>query len=108
MEDAVTVYVVGEDDKRTAVEVPLGMSLSLMEVLKGTGYDIKATCGGMALCATCHIQVLEGLDDLHEAEDDELDMLDTIPNLTDESRLSCQLKANEQMEGLVFRVLGEE
>ena len=51
-----------------------------MEVLKASDYTILATCGGMALCATCHVQVLEGLDQLPPAQDAELDMLDTLPD----------------------------
>ena len=54
------------------------MGLSLMELLKASGYDIQATCGGMALCATCHVEVLAG-PALPEPGDDELDMLETLP-----------------------------
>ena len=40
------------------IEIPEGISLSLMEVLKASEYSIPATCGGMALCATCHVEPL--------------------------------------------------
>ena len=70
------------------VEVPEGISLSLMEVLKASEYPIAATCGGMALCATCHVEVVKGFDDLPAFTDPELDMIDTLPNATSESRLA--------------------
>lgn len=92
------------DGTRQDLEIPEGISLSLMEVLKGSDYTILATCGGMALCATCHVQVLAGLDQLPPAQDAELDMLDTLPDAGLDSRLSCQIRVNESLEGGLFRI----
>lgn len=103
----ITVYVENSDGTRTPLEAPTDMGLSLMEFLKGNEYDILATCGGMALCATCHVSVIEGFDQLHEISNDEYAMLDTLPNITDTSRLACQLKLNEQMNGLVVKIMGD-
>ncbi|MBC7865564.1 MAG: 2Fe-2S iron-sulfur cluster binding domain-containing protein [Bacteroidia bacterium] len=83
------------------------MSLSLMEFLKGNEYDILATCGGMALCATCHVSVLSGFEKLNPISDDEYAILDTLPGITDTSRLSCQLKLSDEMDGMVVKILGE-
>lgn len=96
------------DGTRQTLEIPEGITLSLMEVLKASDYNILATCGGMALCATCHVQVLEGIDNLPPAQDAELDMLDTLPDADSDSRLSCQLRVNETLRGGVFRIRGEE
>jgi 2Fe-2S ferredoxin len=62
----------------------------------------------MALCATCHVQVLEGYDDLPSAGNDEMDMLDTLPDAGFDSRLACQLRIGEEMDGMVFRIRGDE
>ncbi|MBB5397246.1 2Fe-2S iron-sulfur cluster-binding protein [Mucilaginibacter sp. AK015] len=86
------------------IEIPEGISLSLMEVLKGSDYPILATCGGMALCATCRVEVLKGLEQLPEPGDEELDILDTLPFVDESSRLSCQLRVNETLEGCLFRI----
>jgi len=96
------------DGSRRPVEVPEDISLSLMEVLKATDHHILATCGGMALCATCHVQVLEGPEQYFHATDTELDLLDTLPDASDDSRLACQLRISEDMDGRVFRIKGEE
>ena len=96
------------DGSQQALEIPEGINLSLMEVLKASEYSILATCGGMALCATCHVQVLDGLDNLFPAQDAELDMLDTLPDAGFDSRLSCQIRVDERLEGGVFRIRGEE
>lgn len=93
--------------ERQSIEAPDDMNLSLMEVLKASEYDILATCGGMALCATCHVQVLQGDDLLPQPSDMELDMLDTLPNATSHSRLACQLRISEAMQGSIFQIAGE-
>lgn len=94
--------------ERRNLEVPDDMNLSLMEALKAYEYKILATCGGMALCATCHVQVLQGLQGLPPMNDAEMDMLDTLPDAGSASRLACQLRVDESMEGAVFKVMAEE
>jgi ferredoxin len=88
--------------------IPDDMGLSLMEALKASEYNILATCGGMALCATCHVYVREGLDKLSQMNDDEMDMLDTLPDAMPNSRLACQIRINEKIEGAYFKIMGAE
>ncbi|MBD2704516.1 2Fe-2S iron-sulfur cluster binding domain-containing protein [Spirosoma sp. BT702] len=94
------------DGTQQPIEIPEGINLSLMEVLKASEYDILATCGGMALCATCHVKVLDGFDDLPSAQDAELDMLDTLPDADSDSRLACQIRVDERLNGATFRIKG--
>lgn len=91
-----------------SIEVPTDMNLSLMEVLKASEYPILATCGGMALCATCHVEVVQGGDNLGEPSDAELDMLDTLPDADFNSRLACQIKVGTSIEGAHFKLRAEE
>ncbi len=84
------------------IEVPEEISLSLMEVLKASEYSILATCGGMALCATCHVEVVNGIENLGSPNDAELDMIDTLPNAGSNSRLACQIRISEQLNGARF------
>lgn len=102
----INITVEDRNGERQQLEIPDDISLSLMEVLKASEYNILATCGGMALCATCHVQVLDGLDRLGPSTDQELDMLDTLPDAGSDSRLACQLRINEAMDGAIFRILG--
>ncbi|GAA4806018.1 2Fe-2S iron-sulfur cluster-binding protein [Olivibacter ginsenosidimutans] len=88
------------------IEIPEDINLSLMEVLKAAEYPILATCGGMALCATCHVSILSGWDTLSAPSDDELNMLDTLPDADEKSRLSCQIRLNEQLDGLMVKIKG--
>jgi len=103
----ITLTIEDRNGRREPVEIPEGINLSLMEVLKATEHSILATCGGMALCATCHVQVIEGPAPYFHPTDLELDLLDTLPDAGPGSRLACQLRINEDMDGMVFRIRGE-
>lgn len=103
----IKIHIQNPDSSITTLEAPTDMGLSLMEFLKGSDYDILATCGGMALCATCHVEVISGFDRLPETSDDEYAMLDTLPNITDTSRLSCQLRLSEALDNITVKIMGD-
>lgn len=86
------------------IEVPEDINLSLMEVLRASEYPIAATCGGIALCATCCVEVVNGHEQLAGPAAAELDMLDTLPAITPASRLACQIRVNEHLQGVVLEL----
>ena len=104
----INITVEDRNGETQTIEVPTDINLSLMEVLKASDYQILATCGGMALCATCHVQVKEGLDSLPEPSNEEMDMLDTLPDAGFDSRLACQIRINENIDGLSVKIRGDE
>lgn len=103
----IKINVQNTDNSITTLEAPTDMGLSLMEFLKGNAYDILATCGGMALCATCHVEVISGFDLLNEISNDEWAMLDTLPNITPTSRLSCQLRLSDELNNITVKIMGD-
>ncbi|PRY09744.1 2Fe-2S ferredoxin [Pontibacter ummariensis] len=107
MKDLINIYVEQEDGERITLEAPTDMGLSVMEVLKANEFDVQALCGGMAICATCHVEVLQNEEELPEMSDDEAYMLETLPHATANSRLSCQLRVTPALEGLVVRIMPE-
>jgi ferredoxin len=102
----ITFEVTGRDGNTQVLELPTDINLSLMEVLKASEYPIEATCGGMALCATCHIEILKGIERIGNPQDVELDMIDTLPDATPISRLACQIRLNENLHGASIRLKG--
>lgn len=73
----------------------------VMEIIRDHGLPIKAECGGCASCATCHVYVdNEWLPKLFPMREDEQDLLDTAPDVQDNSRLSCQILMSEELDGL--------
>lgn len=101
----ITILIAGTDDAPKELSIPCNLNLSLMETLRAAGYHIPATCGGIALCATCRVQVLQGLAHLPPAGDQELDMLDMLPDTDSFSRLACQLRVTPEMDGMIFRLM---
>lgn len=96
------------EGNRKEIEAPDDMGLSLMEILKAYEYPILATCGGMALCATCHVEVMEGDDALGSASDAELDQLENLPEYYPTSRLACQVRISPLLEGSIIKLRGED
>jgi 2Fe-2S ferredoxin len=104
----VTFTVEDLEGNRQNIEAPDDMGLSLMEILKASEYPVLATCGGMALCATCHVEILEGEDELGAATDPELDQLENLPEYFPTSRLACQIRISPLLEGAVIKLRGED
>ncbi len=64
----ITFEVTDRNGQMQTLELPTDINLSLMEVLKASEYPIEATCGGMALCATCHVEITKGIEQLGPAK----------------------------------------
>jgi ferredoxin, 2Fe-2S len=68
--------------------------------------DIDGDCGGHAACATCHVFVeMDWLDRTGRADSvTELPLLELAEGVMDNSRLACQIKLNETLDGLVLHL----
>ena len=91
------------DGSERIVDVKAG--LSLMEGAINNGVNgIEADCGGVCACATCHIYVDEAwIEIVGPPSPMEEDMLDFGFDVKPNSRLSCQIKVSDQLDGLVVR-----
>lgn len=77
----------------------------VMEIIREHGFDIEGLCGGACACATCHVYVDEAwTTEVGEPEAMEEDMLDFAYDVQPNSRLSCQIKVRDALDGLVVRV----
>ncbi|HMN46099.1 MAG TPA: 2Fe-2S iron-sulfur cluster-binding protein [Povalibacter sp.] len=66
---------------------------------------IIAECGGACSCATCHVHVDDAWVERLEARSDMEDaMLEAVVELQPNSRLSCQIKVTDALDGLVVRM----
>ena len=107
MKEMITVTVIDRFDEMHALDVPLDMPLTLMEVCRSYELPVEGVCGGMALCATCQVYV-ESDHRLDEPSDDEWLMLDQAMHVRDNSRLGCQIRMSEAVDGLVVRLAAEQ
>ena len=90
----------------TAFDVDAAVGTTVMEnAIKNAVPGIEAECGGACACATCHVYVDEAWTDrTGTAEAMEEDMLDFAYDLQPNSRLSCQIKVTDELDGLVVKV----
>jgi len=90
--------------KEHVVEVKPGQSV-MEGAVKNNIPGIDADCGGDCACATCHVYVdAAWADKTGEKSAMEESMLDFAENVESNSRLSCQIKVTDALEGLVVRM----
>jgi len=102
----INITVIDRLGETHTLEAPTDMNMNLMEVCKSYDLPVKGTCGGMAMCASCHCYI-ESDHELSEASDDEEDMLDQAFFVEDNSRLGCQIFVEDSLDGLVIRLAEE-
>jgi 2Fe-2S ferredoxin len=92
------------DGREHEVEVRNG--LSVMEgAVKNNIPGIDADCGGACACATCHVYVDEAwTDKTGSASAMEESMLDFAEEVQPNSRLSCQIRVTDALDGLTVRM----
>lgn len=87
------------------VDVPVGWSV-MEGAIQNDIEGIVAECGGGCACATCHVFVDQlwatRLGDRSSMEQDMLEC--TATDSTERSRLSCQIKVSEDLDGLVVHL----
>jgi 2Fe-2S ferredoxin len=98
------ITYIEHDGREHAVEVKNG--LSVMEgAIRNNVPGIDADCGGACACATCHVYVDEAFQDVTgKASAMEESMLDFAENVQPNSRLSCQIRVSDDLDGLVVRL----
>lgn len=104
--NVVQFTIIDRENNKSEYEAPTDFGFNLMEICKSFGLPVKGTCGGMALCASCHLYVI-GEHNLPAPNDAELEMLDSAFFVQTNSRLGCQIKVDEKVDGLIFQLAPE-
>jgi 2Fe-2S ferredoxin len=76
------------------VEAKTGQTL--IDVALSHGIDIEHACEMSCACTTCHVIVRKGYDSLEPPEEREEDLLDKAWGLEPGSRLSCQVRVEDE------------
>lgn len=94
----------------TRHEIDAKIGRSLMQVAtENLIPGIDGDCGGVCSCATCHGYIdLAWHDKLPEKSDSESFMLAEVPDLRPESRLCCQVKVKDELDGIVVQMPAEQ
>ena len=92
------------DGKNFDVDAENGSTV-MENAVKNSVPGIEAECGGACACATCHVYVDDAwAAKTGEPEVMEEDMLDFAFDVQPTSRLSCQIKVSDELDGLVVRI----
>jgi 2Fe-2S ferredoxin len=95
-------YIDPQGGTRT-VDAELGSTVMETAIRNGIP-GIEAECGGACACATCHVYIEpEWVEKVGSPSPMEEDMLDFGYDVRDNSRLSCQIKVTEELDGLTVR-----
>lgn len=97
-------YILPDGSHKT-LELREGQSLMEGAIRNGIA-EILGECGGSAMCATCHVRVTDtNGGELPEVSDEEDAILDeTAADRLENSRLSCQIRMTEALDGIVVQV----
>ena len=89
----------------TVHEVDAELGETVMEAaMRGSVSGIVAECGGSCTCATCHVYIDEPwFAKTGERSLEEDEQLDNAYDVRPNSRLSCQIKMSEELDGMVVR-----
>ncbi|KAI6180912.1 2Fe-2S ferredoxin-type domain-containing protein [Aphelenchoides besseyi] len=97
--EIVNLTYVTRDDEKLRIRGKIGDNV--MYLAHRYDIEIEGACDAALACCTCHVYVDDQFTDkIPEPTEDEEDMLDMAPLLKPNSRLSCQIILNKQLEGL--------
>jgi ferredoxin len=99
MDNIVKITVIDRHGTPHELEAPTDMNMNMMELCKSYELPVEGTCGGMAMCASCHLYVVSEHPIL-ERNDDEEAMLDQAFFVKPNSRLGCQIPITNDLDGL--------
>jgi 2Fe-2S ferredoxin len=98
------ITFVSHDGESTVADIVVGQSLMQIATNNGVA-GIDGDCGGECACGTCHVILdAQWFGKTGTQGEDELQMLDLTPEREATSRLSCQVKATEDMDGMSVRL----
>ena len=98
------ITFVAHDGTKFDVDAENGSTV-MENAIKNSVPGIEAECGGACACATCHVFVDEAwVEKTGTAEAMEEDMLDFAYDVRPTSRLSCQIKITDELDGLIVQV----
>ena len=104
MERMTKITYIEPDGTEREIDAEPGMTV--METAVDNNVEgIVAECGGACSCATCHVYVDEAFAaETGRASAMEESMLDFAENVEPNSRLSCQIRVSDDLDGLIVRL----
>ncbi len=105
-----TINVILKDGTIKQINAESGWSI--MEILRNENLEsIEGVCGGALACATCHIYIHPDWRDKvakqgYDITEEEENTLDQAFDVNEYSRLGCQIRMNDDLDGIILAVAG--
>ena len=106
----VNIKITDRNGATHEVLAPTDMNMNLMELIRSYELAEEGTigiCGGMAMCASCQVYVLNDVVPIDRNPDEDA-MLCEAYHVKDNSRLGCQIHISEDLEGLEVQIAPEQ
>ena len=103
MENEINIEITDREGKVHNLIGPTDINLNLMELIKLHELPVEGTCGGMAMCASCQVYVLNDIVSFKRSMDEQA-MLDEAWHVKDNSRLACQIPITKKINGLKIEI----
>lgn len=101
-----TVIIIQPDGTPLTVSAEAGTTL--LDIARDNNLPVEGACGGVMACSTCHMIVdAAWADRLADPGEEEDAILDLAWGVTATSRLGCQIKLTEELDGLVVALPSE-
>jgi ferredoxin, 2Fe-2S len=102
------ITYIEHDGKERTVDAEVGATV-METAIRNSVPGIVAECGGACSCATCHVHVDEAWSEkVGPPSPMEEDMLDFAFDVRPTSRLSCQIKVTDELDGLIVRTPAQQ
>ena len=82
-------------------EVECKTESAISSGLLSLNLDVPMACGGKGMCATCHVHVVQGAENLSPVESREERTLSMLTNRSPDSRLSCQARLRGDVKVMI-------
>ena len=106
----IQITITDREGKQHVVDAPTDMNMNVMELIRAYELAEEGTlgiCGGMAMCASCQVYVLNDVT-LPEKTPDEEAMLWEAYHVKENSRLGCQIHISPEINGLAVAIAPEQ
>jgi len=106
----ITINITDRLGKKHSLQAPTNMNMNIMEFIRAYELAEEGTigmCGGMAMCASCQVYVLNDTI-VKERNEDEEAMLSEAYHVKNNSRLGCQIAITSAIEGLELEIAPEQ
>lgn len=106
----IKITIIDREGVTHEVDAPTDMNMNIMELVRS--YELApegtiGTCGGMAMCASCQCYILSNHELPEMSPDEDLMLLEAF-NVKANSRLSCQLFIEKNLDGLKIELAPED